>query len=543
MSSPTAPRRLPLLETLESRQFLSAGQLDPTFGDGGKLLTDAGLAYGTNVAVQADGKILATATSDAFRDFNLIRYNPDGSLDTTFGDGGVVSSNFPGTHSDFIDSMTVKPDGKIVVAGRTNGDNGSATLVVRYNADGSLDTSFSDDGMVTLPGDTYDPSGPLRVGFSPGRALIAAQADGKLVLTQVRGDDGSATGGDLVVIRLTDTGALDTTFGTGGKATVELGSIETPADLALQADGRIVVAVDAFTVTTSGDSTSYLRNQAHLVRLNADGSLDTTFGTNGVATINPTLQQVTATRIAIALDGHVLLMAEDFNAGGAVQHFIARFNTDGSLDTAFGTAGRVNLSADATYANILVQPDGKLLLTGGGMGGGNHPALFSQRRNADGALDTDYGDGGTTRVEVGPSFDFARASALQQDGSVVVIGFSNKVDPSEEHDGADVALLRHTGDAGAAGSRHFALRRGIDQHIEYSGRTTPHHHRSPKRRAMEAAARAAAAQGKKPRSPKRRAMDEARQAAAAAASAPKALVFNANRAIVADDDDRLSLLA
>jgi uncharacterized delta-60 repeat protein len=224
---------------------------------------------------------------------------------------------------------------------------------------------------------------------------------------------------------------------------------------------------------------------------------------------------------------------------------LIRYNSNGTRDTSFGSGGKVELTVkpDFTFADLLVQPDGKLLLTGGLAGGKNgNSGLFSQRRNSDGTLDATYGTGGTTRVALGPSFDFGRASALQQDGRVVVVGFTAKNVSTQTHDSNDLAVVRFDGDAGAAGSKHASLRRGRDQQAEYTGRPAgKHRHRSPKQRAREEAAALAAANGKRHhRSPKRRAMDEAAAAATAAMAgtltftkAGSAAVFQLTTPIVA----------
>jgi len=505
---PSIDQPRPLFESLETRQLLSAGQLDSAFGNGGTVQTNLGLSGASGVAVQADGKILVSAGGDGFQGFNLVRYNADGNLDTSFGDDGVVTA----LHDDTLVAMVVQSDGKIVLAGfsRASDSAGStmSTVLTRYNADGTLDTTFGDNGVVSLPGDTYPNNGAPRATFSPGNVKLAAQADGKIVLTQVLGDDGTTSGADLVVIRLTDAGTLDDSFGVHGKAVVELGVMEIPQDLALQGDGKIVIVIDGHSVVTSGNSTSWPSYNDYLIRLNTDGSMDTTFGAGGVVTEPHTTPQIYATKIAIGLDGKILFIGEDYG-GPNEDQFLIRYNADGSRDTSFGTGGKLVLSPGlgGSYADVLVQPDGKILLTGETTGANDRPSILSQRLNDDGSLDSSYGDGGTTAITVGGQFDFGRAMALQQDGSVVIVGFADKTHDETNQDLMDIAMTRLLGDAGAAGSKHASLRRGKDQQTEYLGRTkTTRHHRSPKRIAMELAAAR-----KSHRSPKRIAMELAAQ--------------------------------
>jgi uncharacterized delta-60 repeat protein len=526
-------RGLPMFEALENRQLLSAGQLDASFGDGGKVVTNLGLGGGNGVAVQADGRIVVSAYSDDRSHVNLVRYNADGSIDATFGSGGVVTANFDGNDVSDVDSMVVQADGKLVLAGRYTAGHVYGQLVARFNADGSLDTSFGKGGSITLAGfdETADPSlsGPV---WTAGRAILATQVDGGIVLSVVRG--GNATDAlDLTVYRFTQAGQLDTTFGGGdGIASVNLGTVESPSDMAIQADGKIVVLADGYTIDRTGGGIEGIARSAYVIRLNADGSLDATFGRGGVVTENTRSEQIRSTKLAIGMDGKILMIGENvsFHTNrGTDDKFLIRYNSNGTRDTSFGSGGKVELTVkpDFTFADLLVQPDGKLLLTGGLAGGKNgNSGLFSQRRNGDGTLDATYGTGGTTRVAVGPSFDFGRASALQQDGRVVVVGFTAKNVSTQTHDSNDVVVARFDGDAGAAGSKHASLRRGRDQQAEYTGRPAgKHRHRSPKQRAREAAALAAANGKRHHRSPKRRAMDEAAAATAAAAQTGGMLTF------------------
>jgi uncharacterized delta-60 repeat protein len=489
-----------ILEPLESRQLLSAGQLDPTFGHAGKLVTNLGLGFGNGVAIQADGKIVASATGDDFTGFHLVRYNPDGSLDPSFGAGGVVTTDL-GRH-DFtsVQALILQPDGKILLGGTSQVHSGSTftvyTVLARYNPDGRLDATFGDHGVLRLPGDTYPLDGSTHGTFSPGPVILATQADGGILVTQILGDDYTTRGADLVLYRLTATGQADPTFGRRGRTVIDLGVIERPTGMAVQADGKILLSIDGYTVLTQGPSTSWPSEKTFLVRLNADGSRDASFGTGGVVTENAPRWQINADRIAVGLDGKILLLAEEMGRDRSVNTMLIRYDPAGARDrTVDGDGERVlNAGEGGSFADLLVQPDGKLLLTGTTSGGRNgKPGFLSQRLNPDGTPDAGYGDGGSTWVGIGDQFDGGSRAALQQDGKVVIVGFTQK-DLSEETapDHQDLALVRLQGDAGASGSRHFSLRRGIDQEGEYTGRPS-HHHRSPKRRAMEEAAKARAA--------------------------------------------------
>jgi uncharacterized delta-60 repeat protein len=259
--------RAPVFEPLELRQLLSAGDLDPTFGDGGKVLTDRGLGSVQQVVVQRDGKIVAAVNDDRYQAFTAVRYNPDGTLDDSFGNAGVASHDL-GEGEDFARNIAVLPDGRIVLAG-TAESFGRRFAVAMLNPDGSLDTTFGDGGLVFVKqGRTAE-----------GACKMAVQADGSIVLAIGRGTGGGEFDQDLGLVRLTPDGRVDPTFGDHGMVLTDLGACELPNDVAIQADGRIVVA--ASREVWPGDGTRLQNRGAYLLRYNPDGSPDATFGTAG----------------------------------------------------------------------------------------------------------------------------------------------------------------------------------------------------------------------------------------------------------------------
>src|SRR6266540_4059662 len=187
------------------------GDLDTSFGAGGKVVTDfgAGGDYAAAVAIQPNGKIVAggDAQIGTTAAFGLARYNANGSIDTSFGSGGLVATTF-GTGNTRVNGIALQPDGKIVTAGFDKNATEFEFALARYNADGSLDTSFGSGGRVTTAiSDRYD------LAFA-----MTLQPDGKIVVVgETRGS--TATKYDAAVVRYTPAGALDTTFGSGGKVT------------------------------------------------------------------------------------------------------------------------------------------------------------------------------------------------------------------------------------------------------------------------------------------------------------------------------------
>ncbi|MFH1140349.1 MAG: delta-60 repeat domain-containing protein, partial [Chloroflexota bacterium] len=238
------------------------GSLDTSFGIGGKMTTDFGDSgdFVGLVAIQSDGKIVAAGQSDY--DFALARFNADGSLDTTFGTSGKVTTDFGG--DDAGESMAIQSDGAIVMVGWSNAGGNADFALARYNANGSLDTSFGTGGKVTTD-----------FGGNSHGLSVAIQGDGRIV---VSGNAVVGSPSDFALARYNANGSLDTTFGAGGKVTTDFGGAggaDSGNSVAIQSDGRIVVA---------GFSNAGGFNDFALARYNANGILDTTFGTGGKVT-------------------------------------------------------------------------------------------------------------------------------------------------------------------------------------------------------------------------------------------------------------------
>jgi uncharacterized delta-60 repeat protein/LPXTG-motif cell wall-anchored protein len=211
--------------------------------------------------VQSDGKIIAAGRSDRFN-FAVVRYTTTGALDTSFGTGGVVSTDI-GTNSLEVGyAMAIQSDGKVIVTGYSRVGSSDDIAVVRYNTDGTLDTAFDGDGKVTTDiGTNTDDYGKS----------VGIQADGKIV---VAGESNSGGVPDFAVVRYNPDGTLDTAFDGDGKVTTDIGtnSFDSGNAVAVLADGKIIVA---------GYSLAGGTNDFAVVRYNSDGSLDTSFGTAG----------------------------------------------------------------------------------------------------------------------------------------------------------------------------------------------------------------------------------------------------------------------
>src|SRR5262249_3125586 len=251
----------------------AAGAIDIGFGNGGKVATDfsGNLDVAYAIAVQPDGKILAageTRTSDDFNtaDFALARYNANGSLDSSFGSGGKVRTDFFGQY-DGAFALAIQPDGKIISAGTTSVNAAPGFFfdfaLVRYNADGTLDTSFGSGGKVTTN----------FFGFNDSLGDLALLPNGKIIAVGTAGTPGFR--GELAIARYDANGSLDSTFGIGGKTTTAYVFKDEASTVAIQPDGRIVVAGGSFVA----DSTPV--SEFFVGRYDANGTLDTSFGTGG----------------------------------------------------------------------------------------------------------------------------------------------------------------------------------------------------------------------------------------------------------------------
>ena len=383
--------------------FSQDGSLDYTFGSNGIVTTAVGdFSYANATAIQADGKIVAAGTSriNNIESFTLTRYNTNGSLDATFGTAGIVTTSITDDGYSSANAVAIQADGKIVVAGSSTIYEGSITMIdnyvdytslIRYNTNGSLDLTFGLEGIVLMEGESIDGT----VAFA-----VALQADGKIVLA------GS------VLTRHNTNGSLDTTFGNAGIVT------SIADDIAIQADGKIVAA-----------GTSSINNieSFTLTRYNTNGSLDGTFGPLGTPGIVTTSIGTSsgASAISIQTDGKIVVAGYSENYLGNIFFALSRYNTNGSLDTTFGTAGIVTANLlNGIAIDISIQTDGKIVVAGYSSSNGSQSLFSLTRYNTNGSLDNTFGNVGIVTTSIGVN-SLARGIALQTDGKIVVTGGSD----------------------------------------------------------------------------------------------------------------------
>jgi uncharacterized delta-60 repeat protein len=457
----------PAVEQLEGRLLLSAGDLDPTFGTGGKLTTGFISSLDSTpgaTAVQADAKIVVAGQASAGNNFSLAlaRYNPDGTLDPSFGAGGRVLTPFGPANRIEPSAVAVQPDAKIVVAGSLGGD----FLVARYNVDGTLDTGFGTNGLVTTD-----------FGGTVGRAeSLLVQPDRKILVV---GNAGTlSVNADVAMVRYNPDGSLDTGFGSGGKVAPFAANDAAYAGV-LQPDGKILVAGSLQQEHPGpGPYPPFSTSEFSLRRYNADGSADTSFGFQGlVTTAFASTPDDAAQAIALQPNGMIVLVGTTFvNSSGNIKPALglARYTAAGQLDPGFGTGGttitdlggaingiggpvvegngRIVVSALTTSVVLVGYTSAGTVDSAFGVNGkvttplhsagpgtlaadGDHLVAVGVSPGPDtndfgvvrylgaGSPDATFGTGGTVTTEfTGPVDATATAAARQSDGKLVVVG-------------------------------------------------------------------------------------------------------------------------
>ncbi len=350
------------------------------------------------MVVQDDGKIIVGGyKSSGGYDFQMVRYNPDGSLDNTFGTGGVVTTDLGGT--DTGREIILQPDGKILIAGSSDGD----AVVARYNTDGSLDGTFGVGGVATMD----------ILGLSNSGWDIAIAPDGSLY---VSGNVNDGVDNDYALYKLTSAGVLDTTFGGTGYVTIDTTGDDTAWAVAVQDDGKVVVAGKM-------DNPSW---DVGIVRYNTDGTLDTTFGGTGIVITDASSGIDSVSDLLIQPDGRLLVVGKG-HPGAQDEAMLIRYNTDGSLDAGFGSGGVVlGISGDMSIgSSATLLEDGSILLTGNAYPGVSSDAFLAKFTSA-GVLDTSFGGGdGYVYLDTAGAADFGEGVHALPDGTIYLATTSN----------------------------------------------------------------------------------------------------------------------
>jgi uncharacterized delta-60 repeat protein len=330
----------------------AAGDLDTTFGTGGRLTTDFARSddHVAALLIQLDGKLVAAGRASsalsADFDFGLARYNPDGSLDVSFGVGGKLTTDFAGD-LDQAAALVLQPDGKLVAAGVSGVGARQVFALARYLPDGNLDTSFGVGGKLTTD---------FARGDSRATALVL-QPDGKLVAA---GTAQGVTGHDFALVRYNTDGSLDTSFGNGGRVLTDFtGGTDEVTALVLQPDGKLVAG---------GSTSANATGDFALARYNPNGSLDTSFGDGGKRTTNFVDKGEGISALILQPNGKIVAAGQALPKDSFTDFALARYESDGGLDATFGTGGKVltDFTRGTDFPLALArQADGKLVAAGG----------------------------------------------------------------------------------------------------------------------------------------------------------------------------------
>ena len=332
--------------TFIGRRYNSDGSLDISFAD--SLLPSRGeVGVGNSVAVQSDGKIVIVGymfDDYGYPTFMTARHNRDGSLDTTFGGTGIVTTDIRAGAYDEAECVVVQSDGKIIAAGWVNNLFGFDFAMVRYNSNGSLDTNFGNSGIVRTDFGSRD----------MGRSM-ALQAGGNIVIV---GSSGGIGNEDFAIVRYNPDGSPDSSFGSGGKVMTPIsGGEDIATSVALQADGKIVVAGHA----GSGISADFA-----VVRYAANGALDQTFNSTGKVTTPVGGNKDLGNCVAIQSGGIIVVSGVTYN-GSNDDSAVVRYLSDGRLDTSFGGNGKVVTAfgtGDDGGVSVGVQSNGRIIVAG-----------------------------------------------------------------------------------------------------------------------------------------------------------------------------------
>jgi uncharacterized delta-60 repeat protein len=449
----------PFAYTIGLALYNPDGSLDNAFDGDGKRTLNVGVGTvdtPTCIVIQPDGKFLVgmtTGVGSATSDIGVMRFNTNGSTDATFGSGGVALIDFNGI--DICRGIAIHPNGKIVVVGAANI---STMAFARLNSNGTIDTSFDNDGKFTLDlgydidqlnamalqadgkmlGVGYYNNGTnsdfalVRVNgvsdfsYSNGKTFtefgtsssfaetLLEQPDGKMILVgRIRPSHSFA------LARYLNDGSLDNTFGINGTVTTPMEGLSAALGFysALQPDGKIVVGGTV--------------NGASLVRYNADGTLDNTFGTSGRVKTTSSSGVINIFALTLQPDGKILVGGVlVYNANSEVDCILIRYNTNGTLDNTFNGTGIATISTNAgatsyeDITGIVVQADGKIVTNGSITDGSNYDFL-ALRFNSNGTLDNTFDADGSRIINIGVGNDVGSVIALQPDGKMVLVGSSS----------------------------------------------------------------------------------------------------------------------
>lgn len=389
------------------KTYSQAGTLDTTYDVNGRVLTNytPSVYIPDSSIIQPDGKVVLMGRYGIPSSGNkiaLTRHNTDGSIDTSFGNNGLVFNDINNSGHGYANGIVLQTDGKLIVCGYfRNSATSISLLLVRYNSNGSMDNNFGTNGVLILAGVEME-------GFS-----IKIQPDNKIVV------GGQTVGSQIALVRLNPNGTLDTNFGFNGMVTTAINNNTNYCGLA-----SISILDNGSIIGVGGYQLNLLYSASVIVKYDSNGVLDSAFGNNGVVVTDVNPQSDSFKTQAIQQDGKIIAAGFIANNPGATA-VIVRYNTDGSLDNSFGNSGifTPTVSGGSGVLSMLLQPDNKIIISGSQSLDwlGNY---FIARLLSNGTLDTEFNNEGYNVGNFGNVGTTFNSVLMQQDGKLIATGFT-----------------------------------------------------------------------------------------------------------------------
>jgi uncharacterized delta-60 repeat protein len=417
-------------------RFTDAGGLDASFGSNGIVSLNFGGDEVANALVMGEGGFVTVGASGNV--YVILRFDSNGAL-VPFGSVEKVSGFYnPGLNSINygLGLQNIDGEDKITVAGVAYTTNRMGDFAVgRYNADGTLNNSFGTNAKVV----TYI-QGP-----STGKS-IAIQADNKVLVagTSIAWEEGDAS---FTLIRYTTTGLLDPIFGYGGIIYFKLRDNDLANAMAIQPDGKILIAGQAGTYSITSDYYKLIAYDFGIARLKPDGTLDSAFGINGFVVTDFSGFDDVINAIAIQKDGKIVVAGTTTSSTGYSDFALARYTTKGVLDNTFGNHGKVitDINGYDDVANaIVIQSNGRIIVAGTASNTAGYSDIALIAYTANGVLDNTFGNKGKVVTDIYGYNDFANAISLQADGKIIVSGATETTTSGVAGIQKDLAIVRYS---------------------------------------------------------------------------------------------------
>ena len=401
-----------LLVVLPGQVFADTTSLDPSFGTSGKVILDLGAdtsSYANAMLLLPDGKFLLAGRSTPSGQSQtaiILRLNSDGTIDTTFGSDGIVSFSW-GQFSEIYD-LARQSNGNIVAIG-SDGAYAVSMLVIRLDSEGALDSGFGDQGVASISPES--PMIPVSVAIQTNNRIVVAAR-------KTVGSDG------LTIFQLLENGTLDNTFGTNtpadGFATAPVTGTDAASAITLQSDGKIVVVG-----TTNADSFQSSTQDFAVARFNSNGTLDTDLDADGMTVVDIAGRSDLASAVLIQpTDGKIVIAGSAYMTSSRTDCAMVRLNPDGSPDTGFDSDGIATyyMYGLSSCESLSYQPDGSFI--GAGVFAPSISRYFMVTHiKANGQPDLAFNNGLGFQYE-GFTLNraFEHAHVVQSDGRIILAG-------------------------------------------------------------------------------------------------------------------------